>query len=62
MLRDELFVNKETGEVLPATMAIKDYYKSHGPLEAWTDLWEATGDYADIFISVPDFVNSLNFR
>ena len=62
MLRDELWMNKETGEILPATLAIKDYYKTHGALERWTDLWENTGDYADTFISFPDFINALELR
>ena len=59
MLHDELAMNKATGEVLPATKAIYQYYtvEKHGCLDNWLDEWELTGLEADSFIGVPNFSN-----
>lgn len=56
---DELYVSKETGEVLPATHAIREFYKTHGALEAWTDEWEPTGEMSDVLLEAPDFIGAL---
>lgn len=41
MLHDEEYTNIYTGEVLPATKAIEQYYsdKNHGCLDDWQDEW-----------------------
>lgn len=58
---DELYMSLVTGEVLPATDAIREYYKDHGPLDAWTDEWVPTGDLADKLLDAPDFVGAVCF-
>lgn len=40
---DEYAMNRETGELKPCTQVIREFYKTHGALEAWTDEWEPTG-------------------
>lgn len=54
-MKDILFMNNETGELLPSTEAIKDFYKSHNILEAWTDLWTETKLEAENDLIFPDF-------
>ena len=58
-MHDEYYMNTETGEILPALQAISVFYRDHGPLEAWTDEWIATGMEAESFIDAPDFTRAL---
>lgn len=60
MLKEEYYMNRETGEILTATAAIHDFYKTHGALDRWTDLWIFTGDYAETTITAPNFINVIN--
>lgn len=61
MLHEVYFMNKETGELLPAGEAIRDYYKTHGPLDRWTDMWEETGmEVPGRYITAPDFSGTVN--
>ena len=57
MLHDELVMDKNTGELIPATEAIKIFYRTHGTLESWLDSYELTGMEAETTITPPDFVN-----
>ena len=41
-MKDVYVVNKLTGELLPAQTAIREFYRDHGILESWTDLYEET--------------------
>lgn len=59
MLFDELFMNVETGEVLPGTAAIREFYRSHGALEAWTDIWVPTGEMSEEILTAPDFASAI---
>lgn len=59
MPHDEIYMNIETGEILPAEQAIHQFYtvEKHGALDAWTDEWIPTGEYAESFLDAPDFHN-----
>ena len=57
MIHDELVMNKTTGELIPATEAIKIFYQSHKALESWLDSYELTGMEAETIITPPDFIN-----
>ena len=61
MLHDELFMNIETGELLPGQAAIHDFYtvEKHTALESWTDTWKPTGEQANTYISKPDFIKAI---
>lgn len=54
-MKDELVMDRETGELIPATVAISIFYKTHKALEAWTDAYQPTGMEAENEISAPDF-------
>lgn len=57
MVHDELVMDKTTGELIPATEAIKIFYQTHGALESWLDNYELTGTEADTILTPPDFIN-----
>lgn len=58
---DVYFENKLTGELKPSSEAIKEFYASHGALEAWTDEWTETNMPVEgKFMSKPDFVGALS--
>ena len=57
MIHDELVMDKTTGELIPATEAIKIFYQSHKALESWLDSYELTGMEAETIITPPDFIN-----
>lgn len=57
MLHDELVMDKTTGELIPATEAIKIFYQTHKALESWLDNYELTGMEAETTITPPDFTN-----
>lgn len=59
-MKDEYAMNIFTGELLPCTQAIKEFYKTHGALEAWTEEWKPTGQEADSFLSAPDFAGAVS--
>lgn len=60
-MKDELVMNKETGEVIPATEAIHIFYtvEKHNALDSWLDDYELTGRDADTDLPMPDFMNIL---
>lgn len=56
-------MNKETGELLPASDAIKEFYNAPGraPLSNWLDEWEPL-ENMPVFgseLSAPDFVGTI---
>lgn len=58
-MNDEYAMNKETGEIIPATEAIHIFYgiENHGYMESWLDEWKLTGmPVADRFIESPEKV------
>ena len=60
-MKDVYFMNKETGEILPGTEAIREFYRNHGILEAWTDEWEETKlEVEGTELAAPDFTRILN--
>ena len=58
-MSDVYAMNKETGEIIPCTQAIKLYYSNHGCMESWTDEWIETNLECNIELSMPDFTNVL---
>ena len=58
-MKDVYFVNKLTGEMLPSSEAIRDFYKTHGALESWTDEWTETNEETGEYLSMPNFVNAI---
>ena len=62
-MKDELVMNKNTGELIPATKAIYLFYtvEKHKALESWLDDYEPTGIDADNEITAPDFTQSINY-
>lgn len=59
-LHDVYFMDRETGELIPGTDAIREFYKTHGPLDAWTDQFEETTiPVEDQFINIPDFTTTI---
>lgn len=62
MLHDEEFYNIYTGEVLPATKAIQQFYSEpgRGCLDSWTDEWKPTGNMSEEYIDIPDFTKAIN--
>ena len=57
MIHDELVMDKATGELIPATEAIRIFYQSHNALDSWLDSYELTGMEAETLITPPDFIN-----
>lgn len=56
-MKDILVMDKATGELIPATQAIKIFYKSHGILESWLDAYEETKLEAETELAAPNFSN-----
>jgi hypothetical protein len=55
-MKDIYLMDKTTGELIPAEMAILAFYKTHGALEDWTEYYEETDLEVDrSSISFPDF-------
>ena len=54
-MKDELVMDNETGELIPATRAISIFYKTHKALESWTDAYTPTGLEATEELPPPDF-------
>lgn len=61
-VHDELWRNNETGEVVTATQAIRDFYKVNDWSLSWTDYYTFTGQYSDTMIDAPDFTKPINIR
>ena len=60
MINDTYAMNINTGEILPCTVAIREYYKTHGYMDAWTTEWQDTGlPVDDIYIDLPDFTAAV---
>ena len=63
MLQDVYFMNKETGELKPSGEAIREFYKTHGALDRWTDEWQETALPVDgAYIEPPDFRRAVGTR
>lgn len=58
-VHDELWYNNETGEVVTATQAIRDFYKENDWFLSWTDFYTFTGQYSDTTIDAPDFTKNV---
>lgn len=54
-MKSEYFMNRVTGELLEDTLAIKEFYRTHGALESWLDEWQPTGEYSDMDLEAPNF-------
>ena len=59
-VHDELWYNNETGEVVTATQAISEFYKTNAWDAQWTNYYTFTGLYSDTTIDAPDFTKSVN--
>lgn len=60
-MKDIYLMKKSTGEIEPATKVIRDFYKTHDALDAWTDEWIETDlEVEDIKIDLPDFTRVIN--
>ena len=59
-VHDELWIDNETGEVLPATQIIKEFYATHSYKDNWTDYYTYTGEYSDTLLDAPDFARTVN--
>lgn len=62
MLYQEEFINVDTGEVLSASAAIRQFYteEKHGALENWRDVWKKTGRYTSDIVDAPNFAAAVN--
>ena len=59
-MRDVYLMNKETGELIPAQIVIRDFYKTHGFWDSWTDEWIETDiEVENSFLPVPDFTKAI---
>jgi len=59
-VRDELWQDNETGEVITATQAISEFYKANAWDAQWTNYYTFTGLYSDTTIDAPDFTKAVN--
>ena len=60
-MKDVYAMSLETGELVPVTKVIREFYKTHNALDAWTDLWEPTSiPVEDSDLAAPDFLGALN--
>ena len=58
-VHDELWYNNETGEVVTAAQAIREFYKDNDWFLSWTDYYTFTGQYSVTTIEAPDFTKTL---
>lgn len=58
-MSDVYFVNKFTGELLPSSEAIHDFYKTHGALEDWQTEWAETTTETGKALAAPNFINAI---
>ena len=61
-VHDELWYNNETGEVVTAAQAIREFYKDNDWFLSWTDYYTFTGQYSVTTIEVPDFTKTFRTR
>ena len=55
-MRDIYLMHKTTGELMPSSIVLKEFYKTHGILESVFDLWEETKFCVENSeIKAPDF-------
>lgn len=59
-MKDVYLMNKATGEIEPATKVIKDFYKTHSYLDAWTDFWTETDIETETDLETPNFLLTIN--
>lgn len=59
MIKEELFINKRTGEIVTGSCAIREFYKTHNCMESWTDEYLPIGSYSDEELSPPDFTKVM---
>ena len=58
-MSDVYFMNKFTGELLPSSEAIRDFYKTHGIRDSWTDEWTETKMETGEPLAMPNFANAI---
>ena len=58
-MSDIYLMNKETGELVPSSQAIREFYNTHSYKDSWTDEWEETDIPTGSHMSAPDFTGSL---
>ena len=59
-MKDVYLQNNETGELLPSSTVIQEFYKNHDVLEDWHTEWSETGIETKDDIDAPDFSKVLN--
>ena len=52
---DVYLMSKETGEIVPATQVIREFYNTHPWNADWRDEWVETDILTDTLIAPPDF-------
>ena len=57
---DVYVMDKETGEVIPSSEAVRRFYETHPYCEAWTDQYIELDEETEIEIEVPDFTKTIN--
>lgn len=61
-MKEIYLMDKETGELIPASDAIKSFYKTHGALDDWTKYYEETSLYVEgSTIDLPSFAFCTRF-
>ena len=59
-MKDIYLMNKFTGELKPATEAIRDFCATHDWRERWTDEWEETElEVENSELAPPDFTAAI---
>lgn len=56
-MRDIYVMNRKTGELIPSEKAIKEFYKTHGIMDDWTDEYQETKMETSNEMRKPDFTN-----
>lgn len=56
---DVYLMNRETGELLPSSQAIREFYKTHNAMDNWYDEWIETDIPTGEYMSMPCFTSVL---
>ena len=60
-MQDVYLMNKKTGEILPSKQVIKEFYKTHGIFDSWTDEFEETDLLVEnSTLEYPNFTDIFN--
>lgn len=58
-VKDELWTDNETGELMTATEAIHRHYITFDIFSDWTKYYTFTGQYSNELIEYPDFSKAI---